>query len=210
MGEGVEEGAALGVDGEGESDRDGSGTAGDAETAGAAELARSDGPAGGFGPPPQLDRLTTSSNAAVDQDRCCWVAIGLTAPLCDATIHGGRRDRVGRAGLVRVISTQRPALGTDEGYGVDVCNHEGTVDWPRGRLACDKTACERGSCSPGGEANASSDGHIAGGIIREGLGLRADDHTVITDDDAARLVDGDLTAADGAWIRTRMRGRRLG
>lgn len=53
-------------------------------------------------------------------------------------------------------------------------------------------------------------GDIAGGIIREGLGLRADDLTVITDDDAARLVDGDLTAADGAWIRTRMRGRRLG
>lgn len=35
---------------------------------------------------------------------------------------------------------------------------------------------------------------IAGGILREGLALRADDLAVITDDDAARLVSGGLTS----------------
>ena len=35
---------------------------------------------------------------------------------------------------------------------------------------------------------------IPGGVLREGLALRADDLSVITDDDARRLVEGGLTA----------------
>ena len=30
-----------------------------------------------------------------------------------------------------VVPQQRPGLVTDEGYGIDVSNHQGSVDWAR-------------------------------------------------------------------------------